>query len=196
MILTLEIIGTIAFAVSGAMVAIGKKMDIFGVIMLGVTTAVGGGVIRDVILDTTPPLVFQNPVYALTGAVVSLLVFLPFIRRKINVDGLILQVMDSIGLAIFVVVGIRYSISFENRFLSVFVVVLTGVGGGVMRDIFAGDRPMIFVRHFYACAAILGALLCIFLWEIDENLAMISGAALIFVIRILAARFRWHLPKA
>ncbi|MBQ1377514.1 MAG: TRIC cation channel family protein [Lachnospiraceae bacterium] len=196
MILTLEIIGTIAFAVSGAMVAIGKKMDIFGVIMLGVTTAVGGGVIRDVILDTTPPLVFQNPVYALTGAVVSLLVFLPFIRRKINVDGLILQVMDSIGLAIFVVVGIRYSISFENRFLSVFVGVLTGVGGGVMRDIFAGDRPMIFVRHFYACAAILGALLCIFLWEIDENLAMISGAALIFVIRILAARFRWHLPKA
>ena len=178
------------------MVAIGKKMDIFGVIMLGVTTAVGGGVIRDVILDTTPPLVFQNPVYALTGAVVSLLVFLPFIRRKINVDGLILQVMDSIGLAIFVVVGIRYSISFENRFLSVFVGVLTGVGGGVMRDIFAGDRPMIFVRHFYACAAILGALLCIFLWEIDENLAMISGAALIFVIRILAARFRWHLPKA
>ena len=124
MILTLEIIGTIAFAVSGAMVAIGKKMDIFGVIMLGVTTAVGGGVIRDVILDTTPPLVFQNPVYALTGAVVSLLVFLPFIRRKINVDGLILQVMDSIGLAIFVVVGIRYSISFENRFLSVFVGVL------------------------------------------------------------------------
>ena len=86
MILAIELLGTIAFALSGAMVGIGKKMDIFGVAILGMTAATGGGIIRDLLLGATPPQALQHPVYALLALAVSLIAFLPKIRRLINLD--------------------------------------------------------------------------------------------------------------
>ncbi len=199
----LEIIGTIAFAISGAVVGIQKKMDIFGVCILGLTASVGGGILRDLILNITPPAAFQNPAFAVTAILVSILFFIPAVRnafehRKVY-EALIL-IMDSIGLGLFTVVGVQVATAAmpeRNLFLITFVGVLTGVGGGILRDVFAGNTPYIFIKHFYACASIIGAWTCALLWPLTGSVpAMITGATLTVILRLLAARFRWSLPKA
>ena len=199
-----EIIGTVAFAVSGALVGVQKKMDIFGVCILGLTTALAGGVMRDLILNITPPAAFRDPVFALTAILVSILVFIPSVRTALEhqkkiYDALIL-VMDSIGLGLFTVVGVQVAaeaMTDRNLFLTTFVGVLTGVGGGMLRDIFAGNMPHIFVKHFYACASIIGAWICALLWTpAGEAAAMTAGAAVTVILRLLAAHYRWSLPRA
>ena len=203
-LLTLEIIGTMAFAISGAIVGIQNQMDIFGVSILGLTTAVGGGVLRDLILNITPPAAFRTPFFAVTAAAVSIIMFIKPIHSSFEQAGTIyeklLLIMDSIGLGLFTVIGIqaaKASSADANLFLETFVGVLTGVGGGLMRDVFAGKKPSIFVKNFYACASIIGAWACVLLWpHIGDNAAMAVGAALIVVLRLLAAHFRWSLPKA
>ncbi len=196
MILALELIAIVAFAISGAMVGISKKMDIFGVVILGTVTSVGGGIIRDLIIGYTPPVAFRHPVYALTAIGVSLLVFLPFIRSRINVNNWVLLIVDSLGLGLYTVLGVKAGMEFDNLFLTVFVGSITGVGGGVLRDVMAGERPMIFVKHFYALPTILGALTCALLWPVNDTAAMIAGASLIVILRLLAAKFRWNMPHA
>ena len=230
--LILELVGTVAFAASGAIIAIRKKMDIFGVAVLALTTAVGGGIIRDVILDVTPPATFRDPIYALTAIAVSIIVFLKPVRHYLTGNHAVYQrtmlVMDALGLGIFSVVGVSMAYTAQpdgGAFLAVFVGVLTGVGGGVMRDVMAGDMPYIFVRqfvgvltgvgggvmrdvmagdmpyifvrHIYACASLAGALLCALSWHaLGQVPAMVAGAATVVVIRILSATFKWNLPKA
>ena len=203
-LLILEIIGTVAFAVSGAMTGLSKKMDIFGVVILGLTTAVGGGMIRDLVLGLTPPAMFTNPIYAAVAAVVSVIVFLPAVRRWLTAYGrvreILMLVMDSLGLGVFTVVGIqRAYTATEHRglFRLVFVGVVTGVGGGLLRDVMAGQTPYIFVKHVYASASIIGAILCAALWApLGATMAMILGASVILAIRLLAAHYHWSLPKA
>ena len=196
MYLILELLGTVAFAISGATVGAMAHMDILGIVVLGLTTSVGGGIIRDLLIGVVPPVAFQQPVYALVAIAVSLLVFIPRIRSRINTNGVLLNLIDAIGLGVFTVTGVKSGFAFHNPFLQIFLGVVTGVGGGVLRDIFAMQKPMIFVRHFYAIASLLGAVCCLILLPVSENAAMISGISLIVVLRILAARFRWHLPKA
>ena len=203
-IFILEIIGTISFAVSGALIGLKKKMDIFGVCILGLTTAVGGGVIRDLILGNTPPNTFRNPVYAVLALAVSAVFFLKSVRRLLQRNprwyDRIMLVMDSLGLGAFTTVGIQ--VAFEHTenptlFLLVFVGVVTGVGGGVIRDLMAGNTPFIFVRHVYASASLAGALLCAGMWHYTGHMiAMLAGTALIVVIRLLSAHFHWNLPRA
>lgn len=192
----LEIIGTIAFSVSGAVVGIKKKMDILGVVTLGIITAVGGGIIRDIIIGVVPPTAFRDPIYALIAIGVAIIAFFPFISRKINLDHFVWVLADSIGLGAFTMIGVSTGTAFNNLFLQVFLGVLTGVGGGVIRDICSGSIPMIFVRHFYACPCIIGAIVCAVLNSYDPDLAMVLGFAVILILRLLAARFKWHLPKA
>ena len=204
LVFVLELIGTVAFAVSGAIVGIKKQMDLFGVIVLGICTAVGGGIVRDLVLGVTPPVTFQNPVYTLTAAAVSVLMFLPHMRARIGrhepVFDRLLLVMDAVGLGVFTVVGVQcaYQQSEDyTLFLLIFVGLITGVGGGVLRDVFSGERPYIFVRHFYACASIIGALICALCWDrLGANAAMLFGAAAIVVLRLLAAYYHWSLPKS
>ncbi|MBQ5390297.1 MAG: TRIC cation channel family protein [Clostridia bacterium] len=200
----LEIIGTIAFAISGAMTALKKNMDIFGVAILGLTTAVGGGAVRDLILGITPPAMFTKPVYAMVAIGVSLIIFIPAIRRVFIhnhlLHDLMLFAMDSLGLGIFTVMGISkaHSVAEDHTlFLLVFVGVITGVGGGLMRDMMAGNTPYIFVKHIYACASLAGALVCALFWKPSgAAMAMFMGAAVVVIIRFLAAHFKWSLPKA
>lgn len=203
-VLILELVGTVAFAASGAIIAIRKKMDIFGVAVLALTTAVGGGIIRDVILDVTPPATFRNPIYALTAAVVSLVIFIKPVRHYLTGNHKVYQrtmlVMDAVGLGIFSVVGVSMAYTVQpdgGAFLAVFVGVLTGVGGGVLRDVMAGDMPYIFVKHVYACASLAGALLCALTWQVlGQVYAMVAGAVTVVIIRILSATFKWNLPRA
>lgn len=200
----LEILGTVAFAASGAAVGIKKGMDIFGVSMLGLCTAVGGGVLRDLVLGNTPPLTFQDPVYALTAIAVSILLFLPGVQRAMERHPLLgeklLGAMDAVGLGVFTAVGVQCAyVRSEDYgvFLLVFVGVITGVGGGVLRDVLAGNMPYVFVKHFYACASIIGALLTALLWDLlGADAAMLLGAAAVVVLRLCAAHWRWSLPKA
>ena len=204
LVFVLELIGTVAFAVSGAIVGIKKQMDLFGVIVLGICTAVGGGIVRDLILGITPPVTFQNPVYTLTAAAVSVLMFLPHMRARIGrhepVFDRLLLVMDAVGLGVFTVVGVQCAYQQSENytlFLLIFVGLITGVGGGVLRDVFSGERPYIFVRHFYACASIVGALICALCWHaLGGNAAMLFGAAVVVVLRLLAAYYPWNLPRS
>ena len=200
----LEILGTMAFSVSGAMTAMRKKMDIFGVIILGITTAVGGGMLRDIVLGNHPPRVFSSPIYLIVATAVAVLVFLPALRRWMANNQLLfdqlLRIMDALGLGIFTVVGVQvgYETGYELGFsLLTFLGTITGVGGGVIRDMMAGDRPYIFIKHVYACASLAGAAVCAVLWESAGRLAaMMVGLALVVALRLLAAHFRWSLPKA
>ena len=203
-VLILELIGTVAFAASGAIIAIRKKMDIFGVAVLALTTAVGGGIIRDLILGVTPPVIFLNPVYALTAAAVSLVIFIRPVRHYLTGNHTAYQrmmlVMDSLGLGIFTAVGVNIAYTAQPEagvFLAVFVGTLTGVGGGVMRDVMAGDTPYIFVKHVYACASLIGALICVYMRDIlGPAWSMMAGAGAVVLIRILSATFKWNLPRA
>mgnify|MGYP000003023178 FL=1 len=198
-ILILELIGAAAFAVSGAMTGIRKNMDIFGACVLGLTVAVGGGITRDIILGAFPPAMFHDPIYAITAILTCFIVFIPRIRTFLEGNSLLMLLADSIGLGIFTVSGAAraFAVTTEaNVFLAVFVGVITGVGGGLLRDMMAGDPPYIFVKHIYATAAIAGALLFCFLRTIaPQHIAMLSGAILIVVIRLLASHYRWSLPK-
>lgn len=204
LIFILELIGTVAFAISGAMTALKKNMDIFGVAILGLTTAVGGGALRDVLLGITPPVMFREPVYALLAIFVSVVVFIPSVRRLLTRNHALYErmmlVMDSIGLGIFTVVGINtaYGVSDNfNLFLLIFVGTVTGVGGGVLRDVLAGNTPYIFVKHIYACASIVGAILCAALRApLGEAASVIIGASAVIIIRLLAAHYKWSLPHS
>ena len=209
MLFLIEFIGTVAFAISGAVVGVQKKMDIFGVTILAMTAAVGGGIIRDLILDVTPPTAFQEPVYACSAIVVGIIFFYieykNLFSHKPRFYDEILLWMDSLGLGIFTVSGIqaaylsdvgRGESFFSKLFLAVFVGVVTGVGGGVMRDMMAGESPFIFVKHFYATAALIGALICALTWGILGALpSMLLGAGTIMVLRVLAAHKNWNLPR-
>ena len=134
---------------------------------------------------------------------VSMLVFLPPVRRLLHWNEKLydtaLLLFDAIGLGIFTVIGVQtaYIATGElNAFLAIFVGVVTGCGGGVMRDVFAGSPPYIFVKHFYATASLLGAVACLLLWNIGQMPAMLIGAAVTLTLRLLAAHYRWSLPKA
>lgn len=198
-----EVIGTIAFALSGAITGLQKKMDLFGIVILGLTTAVGGGALRDIVLGATPPAMFSDPTYALLSIGVAIVVFFPMVRRLLQkkqkwYDNTLL-VMDSLGLGVFTVVGIRVAhqvADADNMFLMVFVGVITGIGGGLMRDIMAGNTPYIFVKHVYATASIAGAIACVLLWDLwGEVAAMVIGATVIVILRFCAAHFHWSLPR-
>ena len=202
LVMFLQLLGTVAFAVSGAMVGLRKRMDILGVIVLGLTTAVGGGITRDIMLGITPPAIFSDPLTVTVAAISALVVFLLAHHQKLMQTGrvheLIMLWSDSLGLGIFTVIGARTAICVlpESSWMTVaFLGTVTGVGGGVWRDVMAGELPYIFQKHVYACAALAGA----FVWEIvrvwNPELALLIGGGTVFLIRLLAAHYRWSLPK-
>ena len=202
----MDILGTIAFAISGAMVAIKKEMDIFGVNILAIITAVGGGMLRDVLIGDVPPEMFQNPIYTLVAVIIANSVFVYAYWNKKNVKSSYVNLyektlflFDTLGLAVFTVDGVNAGMHSEfdsNIFLVVFLGVITGVGGGVLRDTMANELPYIFVKHIYACASILGAVVTVYCWKyLGENPAIFAGFFVIIVIRLLAAHYKWDLPR-
>lgn len=203
-IFILQLLGTVAFAVSGAMTALHKQMDMLGVTVLGLITAVGGGMVRDVLLGQTPPAIFSDPVTVLTAVAASILVFSPAVRRLLlktrRIYDLTLRLADSLGLGIFTVIGAQTAcgvLEQSNWFAIAFLGTMTGVGGGVLRDVLAGDLPYIFRKHIYALASLFGALVWVALhrWW-NDTAALLIGVAVIVAVRLLAAHYRWSLPKA
>ena len=204
-IFIVEIIGTNAFASSGAMVAVRKRLDLFGIIVLGVITAVGGGMLRDLMIGNIPPNMFRNPVYVLAAFLTVLVLFLlfrcwPFLLGSRYIEGYekIMNILDAIGLGAFTVIGIDTGVEAgygDYHFLIIFLGVITGIGGGILRDIMAGETPYVLKKHIYACASIAGACLYVVLLQVTRSdSAMIGSALLVVAIRILASHFRWDLP--
>lgn len=202
----MDIIGTIAFAISGAMTAVKKRMDIFGVNILAVTTAVGGGAIRDILIGDTPPLMFRNPRYVFIAIITANIVFLSLWRHRLHVrDGvkhvyeIALFWFDTLGLASFTVYGTMVGISSvpdHTAFLAVFLGVVTGVGGGLLRDVCAQEMPAIFVKHVYAVASLVGALFVAFFWgKLPDMVVQFAGFLLVVLVRYLAAVNNWNLPR-
>ena len=205
-LLVLEIIGTVAFALSGAFVAIKARLDIFGVLFIGCITAVGGGMTRDILIGKIPPTVFSNLYILLIAALASLAAFVvAYIYRK-KFDRVLEKiehvnnVFDALGLAAFSVMGTE--IAFveglsNNAVLSVVLGMLTGVGGGIFRDILTDTTPYIFKKHVYALASIGGAILYFVLRTYVEGtlISSLAGMLFVFLIRMFAAKYRWSLPK-
>ena len=202
-----EVVGTAAFAVSGAMVAISKRVDLFGVLFLGMITALGGGCIRDILLGRTPAAMFSNFTYVTVAIATALAVFLVARRLKeryLSREALIEQinnVFDALGLGAFTVVGAEIAISAgfsRNGFLVVFMGMTTAIGGGVLRDLLLREIPFVLKKRIYAIAAICGALVYYLGWlaGVPNALCLFAGVAVTFVLRLLATIFKWNLPKA
>lgn len=207
-ILCLELSGTCAFAISGAVLGIIKQLDIFGVIFCGVITSLGGGVIRDMMLGSLPPAMFRNDIYAIIAVTCSVIVFIIAKSRKNSfekdaqrLDSLI-NIFDAMGLGVFTIIGINTAISAgysSNAFLSIFLGVTTGCGGGILRDIVVREIPMVFTKRIYAVASLVGGMTYYYLYialNLPKSFCAVFGIILIFVLRICSAVFRWNLPKA
>ena len=201
-----ELIGTAAFSIAGTLVAIRRELDIFGAVVVGTVTAVGGGCIRDILLGQFPPMMFKTPVYTVLAASFAAAVFiLEYIiaGRKIlesKTYETAVNICDALGLAVFVVVGINTATKSghgDNAFLSVFVGVLTGIGGGIIRDLFVGTVPMVLRKQVYALPAIVGGVIYYIMARNNVNniISVLVVIILIMTVRILAAKFRWHLPR-
>lgn len=204
--LILGIIGTIAFAFSGAMLGIRKRMDLMGTIVLGVTTALGGGCIRDIILGYHPPNMFTDPSFAVQSVVSSIIIFvicyfktdLLSSKTMENFENIMIY-FDAIGLGAFTVTGINAALKLgytDAKFLLIFSGMITGVGGGVIRDVFADRTPSIFREQIYASASLLGACCyLIFRNMLDLDEVMILSALIVFIIRMVAVKKDLGLPK-
>lgn len=201
-----DFIGTVAFAISGAITGIHKKMDIFGVNILAIVTACGGGVIRDIIMGNFPPQMFINPFYVLVAAIVANIVFsIMYFKKTIpeKLSGIYekgLFIFDTLGLAAFMVDGIMIGANFgysDNLFLLIFLGFTTGVGGGVLRDVLSNQMPAIFVKHVYALPVIIGGIVMVGMHDIINtwNIPMVSSFILVILMRILARHYKWNLPK-
>lgn len=200
-----ELIGTIAFAASGAMLAIDRKLDLFGVIFLGAITACGGGMMRDIILGILPPAAFRNPIFVLVAAITSILVFLfaylkeqRYWQQRDRIDHYI-NLLDAIGLGIFSVIGAEVAMNrgySDNMFLCMMMGMSTGVGGGILRDLLSRSIPAVLKKRIYAVASIAGAavyyaMVCA---NLSNPLSMLGGMITTVIIRMLATHYLWDLP--
>lgn len=205
LMLVLELIGVAAFAVAGAMTAMEHRADLFGVVFSAIITALGGGVIRDVLLGQLPPKMFTSYTYILAAVISALLVFGDaYIRReKYRADAEKLDSVnnffDAIGLAVFTVSGMNMAISsggMGNPFLVIVLGVTTGIGGGMLRDMMLGVMVKVLRKRIYAVASIAGAAVyyLLLVLRVGDIASAVSAMAVIFILRVLATVYKWNLP--
>lgn len=193
---TIDILGTIAFAISGVLVAMEKKLDIFGVFIIAFVTAVGGGTLRDILIGNTPVVWLNQPVYVFTilGAVAFAVIFvnhLKYFRKS-------LFLFDTIGIGLYTMVGIEKGLSADLvPVMCIALGTITASFGGVIRDILCNEIPVIFRKEVYATACILGgaSYFLIRLLPIDSAYAYVAAIIVIIVIRLLAVKFHIVLPS-
>ncbi len=192
----LEIIGTLAFAVSGALLAISKRFDPFGVFIIGFATAVGGGTLRDMMIGATPVAWMRdlNFVYAI---IVSYFVSVLF-RRKLDRFRTSLLLFDTIGLGVFTLIGLEKGIAIGlHPVICIALGTMTACFGGVIRDILCNDIPVIFQKEIYATICIFGGVLYFALryFNLEDDIVLLITTLAIIVIRLLAVKYKWSLPQ-
>ncbi len=191
----LDILGTIAFAISGALVAMSKKFDPFGVFIIAFVTAVGGGTLRDVLIGRQPVIWMQNPiyVYAIFAAVLIAVIF----RKNLKFLSKSLFLFDTIGLGIFTIIGTEIGIKANfHPFISIALGTMSASFGGVIRDILCNEIPVIFRKEIYAIACVFGAITFIILskFNFDSTVIYVSTTSMVIIIRLIAVKFHLSLP--
>lgn len=202
-----ETIGVMAFAISGSMIAVRRKVDLFGVVLLSIITAVGGGFVRDVVFSWSPPVMFEMYDYLFISVTFAVGVFLwarkykeVFLTHGEKVER-VNDIFDSLGLGIFAVSGTMSAIEHGYANKPVLVLsagLLTCIGGGILRDVLTKCVPFVLVKHIYAIAALSGSVVyyILYLLHVPDSIAIIAGFLTTFVLRILAMTFKWNFPKA
>lgn len=203
-----EWIGTVAFAISGAATAVQRGLDLFGVLFMGLITAMGGGMIRDILLGNVPPALFFSWQFVLLALGTALAVFLiacfthHSLSRPDSSFKRIVDIADALGLGIFAVLGTQVAVNAgyaSNPGMCIAMGAITGCGGGALRDVLSREIPFVFNKHVYAVASIAGAAVYFVLaqWlQLGTSTAAVAGVVLTLLIRIMAITYRWNLPKA
>lgn len=188
----LDLVGVAVFAITGALVASRKQMDLVGFAFLGTVTGIGGGTIRDLVLGATPVFWVREPIYLLVCVGCSVLVF--FAAHVPRSRLVLLLWLDAVGLALFCVLGAEKALA-HGPIVAAAMGVVTAVMGGMIRDILGGESPVILRREIYATAALLGALVFLLaLLILPREPALLAGFLAAFALRGLALRNRWSLP--
>ena len=196
-VLAADLAGTVVFAIEGASAAIRAGLDLLGVLVLSFMVALGGGIIRDLLIGATPPSAIRDWRYPVLAFVTGLVTFL--IHTQIEaVPALLLTTLDAVGLALFAVAGAEKALDFKiNPFIAMLMGAITGCGGGVMRDMLLARVPMVLVADIYASAALLGALIVVVGRRLGcpPAVAAVLGFIVCFALRMAAVRFGWQLPR-
>lgn len=186
-----------AFAVTGAFKAIEHKADIVGIIILATITGVAGGTIRDIILGKTLPNSLVDPIYVIITIISAIVLF--FLYSKLRQHWNIFLKFDALGLGIFTVIGatFAYNLVGMNFLVIVLAGMLTAIGGGILRDIFVNQTPIVFVKELYASASFIGAVLFYLTLLITNEIyaATIIGMVITTVLRLVAMKYNWNLPR-
>lgn len=192
----LDYLGTIAFAVTGASKAITHKADIFGIIVLASVVGVAGGITRDVVFGRFPT-AFSDPIYISLTVSTGVVIF--FLYSKLKKQMGIWLIFDAVGLGVFSIIGasIAYQIVGLNFLPMLFAGMLTAIGGGILRDVFVREIPIVFVKEVYAVASVVGIVVFYAMLSsgVDSQISSIVGISVVTGIRLLAMKFNWNLPK-
>ncbi|WP_412984400.1 trimeric intracellular cation channel family protein [Pontimicrobium sp. IMCC45349] len=196
MFYTIDILGTIAFAISGVLVATHKKLDLFGILIIAFVTAIGGGTIRDVLIGQTPVgwMKDMNFTYAIIASAVFAIVF----RSKINYLRTSLFLFDTIGIGLYTVVGIEKGLSAElHPIICVALGTISACFGGVIRDILCNEIPVIFRKEIYATACILGGISYFIIRQlpIEGDFVFVIAGLVVIITRLVAVKFKISLPS-
>ena len=191
-----DILGTIAFAISGALVAMNKRMDPFGVLIIAFVTAVGGGTLRDIMIGIEPVSWMKNMtfVYVIIGSVAFAVIF----RKRINYLRKSLFLFDTIGIALYTLVGVETGLNAGlHPIICIALGTMTACFGGVLRDVLCNEIPVVFRKEIYATACILGGLTYFVLRKFlkDENYLFVIAGLVVIIVRLVAVRFKISLPS-
>jgi len=191
----LDLFGVLVFAISGALSAIERGFDIMGVLIIAFITAVGGGITRDVMLGATPVSCMADINYPI-AIFVGVLLSVSFMHRFFKLRKT-LTLFDAIGISVFTIIGLEKSMQYEIVLpMQIFLGMISAVGGGLLRDVFCNNTPLIFHKEIYASACALGGLVFMATHSIlPEWIATLLSATTIFIVRILAVRNKWSLKN-
>lgn len=190
----IEFLGTFAFAISGIRLASAKKFDLFGAFVVGFVTAIGGGTLRDLLINTVP-FWLESSVYLWATLLALIFVFI-FHNQLIRLNNTFF-IFDSIGLGLFVVVGVEKTLALGyDPWVAVIMGTITGSVGGMVRDVLINEIPLIFRKEIYALACVFGGVVFTALRSLETNkiVTEVTTAVVVILIRTLAVKFHWHLP--
>jgi uncharacterized membrane protein YeiH len=193
----LDLFGTMAFAVTGAFKAIEHKSDIVGIIILATITGVAGGTIRDIVLGEFPTNSISDPAYVIITVATGVVIF--FLYSHLKKHWNVFLKFDAIGLGVFTIIGATFAFNIFglNYLAMVLAGVLTAIGGGILRDVFVNEVPIVFIKELYASASFVGVTIfyLLLLAGIELYVATIAGIIIITGLRLVAMKYNWNLPK-
>jgi uncharacterized membrane protein YeiH len=195
-LLIADLVGVAVFAASGGSAAVAKRLDLFGVVFVGFVASLGGGIVRDLVIDQAPPLAFDDWRYPATAATASLAIF--WLHPQLNRLRRSVLVLDAAGLALFTVTGTLKALDAGVPTVGACLLgMLTGIGGGLARDLLLGEIPTVLRKEIYAVASLLGAVVVAVLVRLDRDtgLTLFCAALMIFVVRLIALYRRWSAPR-